>query len=212
MAGGRSTARRASPCGGGAVANGSVRARCSGSRYGRAHADAPAQGGCGTRSVRADRPEAVRAVHGAVHPRPERHLRLIAARRAHDREVLTVRSVDGPLVAARTTDVLDVVTTVAGGAPTGPAAGAALRIRRESLLRVVLLIGRGVDEVDSTVDAGDRPISVGHGAPPGRVVAWCTCGGRPYRQSGKREVWRKMPGPSDPGADVESLLRGAPVR
>ena len=62
------------------------------------------------------------------------------------------------------------IAAVAGGAPTGPAARAALRIRRESLLRVVLLIGRGVDEVDSTVDAGDRPISVGHGAPPGRVV------------------------------------------
>ncbi len=38
------------------------------------------------------------------------------------------------------------------------------------------------------------------------------CGGRPYRQSGKCEVWRRKPGPSDPGADVESLLRGAPVR
>src|SRR6185312_10789681 len=86
----------------------------------------------------------------------------------------------------------------AGGAPTGPAAGAALRIRRESLLRVVLLIGRGVDEVDSTVDAGDRPISVGHGAPPGRVVAWCTCGRAAVSAVGKARGLAQDAGPQRP--------------
>src|SRR5690349_3258683 len=120
-------------------------------------------------SVRADGPEAVRAVDRSVHPGSEGHLRLVATGRAHDREILAVRAVDAPLVATRTTDVLDVVAALTGCAPAGSAAGAALGIRRETLLRVVLLIGRGVDEVDSTVDAGDRPISVGHGAPPGRV-------------------------------------------
>src|SRR4029079_7125067 len=141
-----------------------------GSRHGRAGAHAPARGKRrGFSSVRADRPEAVRAVDRAVHPRSEGHLGLIAAGRAHDGEILPVRSVDRPLIASRTTDVLGVVAPLAGGPPAGSATGAALGIRGESLLRVVLLIGRGVDEVDSTVDAVDRPISVGHGAPPGRV-------------------------------------------
>lgn len=126
----------------------------------------------GPTSVGTHRPEAVGAVDRSIHPRPERDLRLVAARRAHDREVLPVGPLDATLVAARTTDVPHVVAAFSCSSTAGATARAALGIRGECLLRVVLLIGRGVDELDSTVDAGDRPISVGHGAPPGRVVAW----------------------------------------
>ena len=126
-----------------------------------------------TRSVGANRPEAVGAVDRSIHPRPERDLRLVPTRRAHDREVLPVGPLDAALVAARTTDVPHVIAALSRCSTARAAARAALGIRGECLLRVVLLIGRRVDEIDSTVDAGDRPISVGHGCSSGargRVV------------------------------------------
>jgi hypothetical protein len=69
-----------------------------------------------------------------------------------------------------------------------------------------------VDEIDATVDAVDRPISVGHGAPPGRVgSARCACGGRPDRQSGKARSGETSRAPATQVPMSESLLRGAPV-
>ena len=143
-------------------------------------------------SVGADGPEAVGAVDRSVHPRPERHLRLVSARRTDDREVLPVGPLDAPLVPTRATDVAHVVPALTRRSPAGAATRAALGIRCEPLLSVVLLIGGGMDEVDSTVDAVDRPISVGHGAPPGRVgrrdapAEGGPIGGRESARSGAR--------------------------
>src|SRR5206468_745335 len=64
-------------------------------------------------SVGADRPEAVGAVDRPVHARTERHLRLVAAGGADDREVLPVGTIDASLVAAWPADVTDVVAAVA---------------------------------------------------------------------------------------------------
>ena len=151
-------------------------------------------------SVGADRPEAVGAVDRSVHPRSERDLRLVPARRTDHRKVLAIRPIDAPLVAARPADVADVArrATFACGTPARPAARAALRVRGEPLLGVILLIGGGMDEVDPTVDAVEGPISVGHDAPPGRDGRrGTTRGGRPDRRSGKRGLARQA-GPRRP--------------
>jgi hypothetical protein len=66
------------------------------------------------------------------------------------------------LVAARATDVADVVAAVAARPPAGPAARAALRVADEPLLLVILLIRGGMDEFHSTVDAVQASIGVGH--------------------------------------------------
>src|SRR5439155_1192896 len=76
-------------------------------------------------SVGLDLAEAVRAVDRPVHPRLEWHLRLVAARRANDREIFARRPVVAALVAARAADLADVVAGVPSGAPAGPAARAA---------------------------------------------------------------------------------------
>src|SRR4051794_36049545 len=72
-----------------------------------------------------DRPEAVRAVDRAIHPRLERYLGLIAAGRAENREVLAHRTVVTALVSARPSDVADVVAAVAARPSAGSAARAA---------------------------------------------------------------------------------------
>src|SRR3990172_8656908 len=113
------------------------------------------------RLLRADLPEAVGAVDRAVHPRLERDLGLVAALRAEDREVLAAGA---GFVAARAAEVAGVVAAVAGGPSAGPAAHAALRLRGEALLCVVLLIVGGMDEFDAAVDASERSIDVGHRA------------------------------------------------
>ena len=114
------------------------------------------------RSVRADLPEAVRAIDRPIHPRLERNLCLVAAGRADDGEVLPDRPLVAALVAARPTDVADVVSTLARGPAAGATAGAALGIRGEPLGGVVLLIGRGMDELHATVDAVQGSVYVGH--------------------------------------------------
>jgi len=111
--------------------------------------------------LRADLPEAVRAVDRAVHPRLERHLGLVTALRAEDREVLATGA---GLVATRPTQVAGIEPAVAGGAATGAAAHAALRLRGEALLGVVLLIVGGMDEFDAAVDASECSVDVGHEA------------------------------------------------
>src|SRR5262249_5827868 len=92
----------------------------------------------------------------------ERDLRLVAAVRADHREIFPGDVVVATLVAARPTDVPDVVS----GLPTGPAtcaaARAALGVRRKPLLCVVLLIGGRADELHPAVDAVQRSIGVGH--------------------------------------------------
>src|SRR4051794_25989601 len=128
-------------------------------------------------SVRPDRAEAVGAVDGAVHPRPERHLGLVPALRAHDREVLAVRPVVAALVASRPADVTNVVAGIARCAAARATARAALRIRSEPLLRIELLVRRGVDELDSAVDAVEGSIDVDHDCLPGAWVWGAPAGG-----------------------------------
>ena len=70
-------------------------------------------------SVRLDLAEAVGAVDRLVHPRLERHLRLVAARGADRREVLAGAAVVGPLVAARAADRRDVVEPPPRGSSAG---------------------------------------------------------------------------------------------
>ena len=113
-------------------------------------------------SVGLDLAEAVRAVDRPVHPRLEGHLGLVAARRADHREVLAGDPIIAALVAAGPTDFTDVVARVAAGAAAGPTACASLGVGREPLLRVVLLVGRRVNELHPTVDAVQRPIGIGH--------------------------------------------------
>src|SRR4028119_2287480 len=66
-----------------------------------------------------------------------------------------------------------------GGRPAaGATARAALRIRGEALLRVELLVGCRVDELDAAIDAIECSIDVGHDAPPRAresraAVSWC---------------------------------------
>src|SRR5947207_15769320 len=102
-------------------------------------------------SVRLDRPEADRAVDGPVHPRLERDLRLVPARRADDREVLSVRPVVAALVAARAPDLPDVIAPISARPATRPAAGAPLGVADETLLLVILLIRGRVDEFHPAV-------------------------------------------------------------
>src|SRR6185295_1308293 len=132
--------------------------------------------GSSGRSVRADRPEAVRAVDRAVHARLEGNLRLVAAGRADHREVLAGRAVVATLVAAGATDVAGVIAAVALGAPAGAAARAALGVTDEPFLLVVLLVGRRVDEFHSAVHTGQGSIEKSHVAPPRRGLARCTRG------------------------------------
>ena len=66
------------------------------------------------------------------------------------------------LVAARATDVADVIATIAGGPSAGATAGAPLRVAGEPLLRVVLLVGGRMDEFDAAIDAVQGSIDVGH--------------------------------------------------
>ena len=128
-----------------------------------------------------------------------------------DREVLPGDVIVAALVAARPTDVPDVVAGVAAGAAAGSTARAALRVRREPFLYVVLLVGRRVDELHPAVDAGQRPIGVGHqsflsscACSPVTPRAWTSADGTLRGASGR-------PAPRYPGADMESLFRGAPV-
>jgi len=76
----------------------------------------------------------------------------------------------GPIIAAlvstRPADIANVGAPIAHCPTTGPATGAALRITHETLLRVVLLIGGGMDELDAAVDAGKGSINVDHSVPP----------------------------------------------
>src|SRR5256885_9437871 len=118
------------------------------------------------RSVGLDLAEAVGAVDRPVHPRLERHLGLVAARRADDRKIFARRPVVAALVAARAADLADVVAGIPSGTPAGPAARAALRIRREPLLCVELLVGRGEDELNAAIDAAAVTIGVDYERPP----------------------------------------------
>jgi hypothetical protein len=168
----------------------------------------------GGRSVRLDLAEAVRAVDRPVHARLERHLRLVAARRADDGEVLAGGAVVAALVTTRSADLADVVPGVARGAAAGSTARAALRVRCETLLSVELLVCGGMNEFHPTIDAIDRSVDVGHGAcsSPARCreVAglWCV----PHRPIGGRDVrWREKPGPRDPRCRCGVPARGAPV-
>src|SRR4029079_13154828 len=88
--------------------------------------------------------ETIGAVDRSIHARPERHLRLVAALRAQNREVLAVRG--GALVAAGPTEVGCCVARVARGAPAGTAAHAPLRVRCKALLGIEALVVGGVDE------------------------------------------------------------------
>jgi len=163
-------------------------------------------------SVGLDLPEAIGAVDGAIHARLERDLRLVAAGRADHGEVLTGNVLVAALVAARPTDVADVIAGLTTRPPAGTAAGAALRVRGEALLDVVLLISGRVDELHPTVDAGQRSVDVGHetflssGAMrgPSRVRD-----GHDGRRDGADASER--PAPRYPGAVMESLSRGARV-
>src|SRR6187549_1886580 len=130
-------------------------------------------------SVRADGPEAVRAVDRSVHARLERHLRLVATGRADHGEVLAVGAVVATLVAARAADVVGVVAAITSGAPAGSAAGAALGVAGEPLLHVVLLIGGRVDELHPAIDTVKSPIDVGHErcSSGARAIAWCAAEG-----------------------------------
>jgi hypothetical protein len=63
-----------------------------------------------------------------------------------------------------------------------------------------------VDESDSAIDTIQGSIDVGHGAPPRRVDAHaCVVTGAAASADGTSEVWPEVPGPHDPGVDVESL-------
>src|SRR4051812_32717507 len=151
-------------------------------------------------SVRPDRAEAVGAVDGAVHPRPERHLGLVPALRAHDPEGVAVRPVVAALVASRPADVANILAGIAPCAAARATTRAALRIRSELFLRIELLVRRGVDELDSAVDAVEGSIDVDHGLPPGRVGLGSargrvSAGGRGVRGRVRRR---------DQGADVLS--------
>jgi hypothetical protein len=166
------------------------------------------------RLARLDGPEAVGAVDRAVHSRLEGHLRLVAARRADDREVLARRAVVAALVATRPADLADVIAGIPSGASAGPTARAPLRIRGKPLLGVELLVCGGMNEFHPTIDATDRSVDEGHGAcsSPARCrgVAglWCV----PGRPIGGRDVrWREKPGPRDPRCRCGVPARGAPV-
>src|SRR5438132_3865284 len=106
-----------------------------------------------TRSARLDHPETVRAVDRAIHPRLEGDLGLVPARRADDCEVLPHRTVVASLIATRSANLPNVIAPVPSGAAAGSAARAPLRIRGESLLRLELLVGGRVDELDPAIDA-----------------------------------------------------------
>ena len=95
-----------------------------------------ARGPVGPRgSVRADLPEAVGAVDGLVHARLERHLRLVAARRADRGEVLARhRGRRCARSRAGRRSIAHVGAAVARRAPVGAARGAALGVRGEPLL------------------------------------------------------------------------------
>jgi hypothetical protein len=119
------------------------------------------------RGLVAHHPEAVGAVNRPRPGGPERHLRLIAASGARCVVHLPRRS--GEPVA---TGVAAAISEGAGPAPGGAgcstlcsARGAALRSGRESLLREEFLLGRGKDEIDSTVSAVDHLIRVSHEDP-----------------------------------------------
>lgn len=158
-------------------------------------------------SVGLDLPEAIGAVDGPIHARLERNLRLVATRRTDHGEVLAGDVVLTSFVAARTADVADVVACLATRPPAGSTAGAALRIRGESLLDVVLLIGGRVDELHPAVDTGQRSVSVGHEAFLSSGRSWPGRSGRPHRQTGRcgcvGKVRRRYP-----GAVMESLSSG----
>jgi hypothetical protein len=106
--------------------------------------------------------EAIGAIDRTVHAGLERDLGLVAAGRADHGEILPGDAIVAALVAAGPPDLADVVPGVASSPSTRPTARAALGIRRESLLLVVLLIGRRMDELHPAVDACQRSISVGH--------------------------------------------------
>ena len=86
----------------------------------------------------------------------------------HDEQITAkysrAMSIVAALVAARPADVPDVVAGLSAGPPAGATARAALRVRREPLLDVVLLVGGRVDELHPAVDAGQRSVDVGHEA------------------------------------------------
>ena len=112
------------------------------------------------------------------------------------------------LVAARAAEVGGGVAGVARGAPAGAAAHAALRLGREALLGVVLLIVGGVDELGAAVDAGEGSIGVGHEEPPERVdsSSWCARKTGPVGNAEAAVARRR----ATLGAVLESRGRGAP--
>src|SRR5688572_27385045 len=114
--------------------------------------------------------EAVGAVDRPVHARLERHLRGVAALRTDDREILAHRPVIAALIAARSADLAHAIAAgLAHRSPGRSAARTALGIGREPLLRVELLVCRGVDELHAAVGAGQGAICIGHrGTSPGQ--------------------------------------------
>src|SRR4029077_821536 len=142
-----------------------------------------------------------------IHARLEGHLGLIATLGAEDREEFARRST--ALVATRATEVLGAVVraALAGRAAAGSAADAALGLRGEALLGVVLLVVRGMDEVGAAVDTGQGPIGVGHETmPPGaRGTAGCASPG----PVGPRGIGRSRRR-TTLGADLESRVGAHP--
>ncbi len=106
----------------------------------------------------AHHPEAVGAVHRSRPRRAERHLGVLAASGA-DRVVhLAGAAIAAPGVAA----ACAVARAAAHGAALRAAGPASLGRRCESLLGKEGLLGRGKDEVNSAIRAGDHLIGVGH--------------------------------------------------
>ena len=163
----------------------------------------------GRLSVGPDRPEAVRAIDRPIHPGLERHMRLVAAGRADDREVLAARAVIAALVAARAADVADVVAAVTRSPAAGPAARAALRVADEPLLDVVLLVSGRVDEFHAAVDAVQGSIDVGHVAPPGAVDPRGARRRATASTDGICVVWRLGAGAARPRLSMWSPCLGA---
>ena len=156
-------------------------------------------------SVGLDLAEAVRAVDRPIHSRLERNLGLVATRGADHGEVFARDPIVSPLVASGSPDISNVRSGIAAGPPAGSTARTAFGVGREPLLHVVLLVGRRMNEFDSAVDAGERPIGVGHVALPLpcsrlRSATGRGIGGRDFAKSVGRA------GAAYPGADVESLF------
>src|SRR5947199_4529999 len=129
MGRGRSMAGRASPCGEAGTATDIEPAKPFGCERRPGVTSA-------LRRVGLHRPDAVGAVDRPVHPRLERHLGLVPARRAEDREILTHRAVVAALVATWASDLPDVVAGLAARASAGSTARAAFRVADEPLLNV----------------------------------------------------------------------------